>query len=225
METKGNEHLPDYLDDKTPFLTLVKWKLENIWHSLNNVKWFFQKVFRTYHASDSDLWGLYEHLAPIILKKLKAFRSYPLSGYPTDFSEYAENEWKSKDEYDKAKADGQFVGGGMEAWLATLDEMIFAFEFIIMHDHWNEKKRQKFFDKYGLKDPDAMIPENKHVSYIYRTSDGTTTFLNRGPEKEKDKTYLGENVFYYNMDLEQQYWDRVQKGLHLFAKYFLGLWD
>jgi hypothetical protein len=203
------------------------------------VKWFFQRLFRSYHASDCDIWGLHDHLAPIILGKLKAFRASPLHGYPSIFSEWGyegcTDEYggmgMTKEEYDKAREAGDFVGGEFDAWLKTLDEMIFAFDFMTNYEA-SDKKRDAMLARYGLEYPHKKIPENKRVNYVYRIgkkgekdSHIMTSHVPPDDPENKNREYLGEDIGYYNFELERKYYERVQKGLSLFAKHFMSLWD
>jgi len=234
MSEKNEKTMFDYMledKDENPVWELIArifWyrSIKRIPDMFRRIKWFFQRMFRPYHASDCDLWGLADHLAPIILGKLKAFRAYPLHGYPANFCEYAENEWESREKYDEALAKGDVVGGEFEAWLKTLDEMIFAFDFIT-HYEASDKKRDAMLKRYGLKYPHQKIPENRQVHYAYRTKSGNfmSSHLPPNDPDNADHNFLGEEISYYNFDLEKEYYERVQGGLNLFAKYFMNLWD
>jgi hypothetical protein len=81
--------------------------LHEITHGDFIISRFFQRLFRKSHASDGDLWNMDAHLARIILPKLSAFRAQNLQGYPEE-------------------------SGSMEAWLAILDEMIYAMQWKIL---------------------------------------------------------------------------------------------
>lgn len=182
------EMFKDIEKSKIPWYEKISWFFHRwferlISNPIREVKWFLQKVFRKNHTSDIELWGLYEYLSKYILRKLKAFKNYDRVGYPSTFASYYKDEWRSKEEYDKAVEKGDMKGGGSEAWEKCLDEMIFAFEFIIYYEHHNDKKRLAFCEKYGLEDP------------------------------------------YENYKFIEEYYNRVQNGLDLFAKYFWSLWD
>ena len=239
MDEKKEKSFVDYmLEDKEKenpiwrWITIVFWyrSIRKVPEMLRRVKWFFQRMFRSYHSSDCDLWGLHDHLAPIILGKLKAFRAYPLHGYPAYFCDYDENSgWESKEKYDEALAKGEVAGGEFDAWLKTLDEMIFAFDFITYYECF-DKRRDKMLKRYGLEYPHKKIPENRRVHYVYKYGEGDdectmTSHLPPDHPENKDRKYLGEDISYYNFDLEQKYYERVQKGLELFAKHFMSLWD
>lgn len=217
------DYIHEDCDEKPTIFERIKWKFDRIKDFFRKIKWFLQKIFRSHHSSDCDLWNLYSHLAPTILKKLKAFRDQKFNGYPSYFSEYRENEWSDKKEYEKAKEEGKIDGGGMDAWLEVLDEMIFAFEYIVDYDSYYN--RERFLKKYNLRDPHEKISENKKVSYIYRHGDNLVSSDNPPEKENRGYTYKGEAVTYYNIDLEIQYGERAQKGLDLFSKFFMNLWD
>jgi len=226
---KKEKSLIDYIiengDRKYSIHDHIKWKIERISDTYRAMKWFFQRLFRSYHASDCDIWGLHSHLAPLLLAKLIIFRNSPLHGHPSCFSEYNENEWKSKKEYNEAVTKKEILGGGFEAWLKALDEMIFAFEFLTYYEA-NDKKRDKMLKKYGLKYPHEKIPENRKVHYVYRSDENImSSYLPPDNPENANRKYLGEDISYYNFDLEKEYYKRVQEGLELFAKHFMSLWD
>jgi len=216
-------------DHKISIFTKIKWKIEKIGHAYRCVKWSSQRVFRTHHASDCDLWGLSEHLAPIILGKLQAFKNMPRHGYPSFFSDYCKEEWGSKEEYEDAVAKGKVTGGDEEAWNKVLDEMIFAFEFITYYEA-KDKKRDRMLKKYGLKYPHEKTPESRTVHYVYKCGKDKdkhimSSYLPPDDPANAKREYLGEDISYYNFNLEGEYYKRAQKGLELFAKHFMSLWD
>ena len=89
------------------------------------IKWFFQKITKGY--SDADLWCLNYHLAKLINKRLKAFRVGQV-GHPCNLT--------------------------AEGWREILDEMIWAFDYIIKDDDFGWKpsgdKDEERFDN-GMK--------------------------------------------------------------------------
>lgn len=195
------------------------------------VKYKLQRIFRKSHASDPDLYNLNDRLAEIILPKLKAFRDIPPHGYPMAFSEYEEpGPWPSHEEYEKAKAEGKVVGGGMEAWLAAIEEMIFGFEYILVDK--GPKYERRFFDKYGY-DWHAEIPENLCQERTYENPETGDVMVivekdaePPAPWVRKKGGLLGLNEpFYYNAELHTEATERAKKGLELFGKYLLSLWD
>lgn len=204
-----------------------------IMDTYREVKWFFQRLQRPHHSSDRDLWNLNNHLADIILPKLKAFKRMPRMGYPADFCEYDDEHpgpWASKEEYDKEIEKGTLVGGGPEAWEAALDEMIFAFELFKADE--SEKHYKKFVKKYGY-DWHAKTPENKIVNIWYRNPETGRSMMTSeddppGPPWVKDDEIFNgifRKPFYYNSKLHMEAWTRARKGFELFGKYFGALWD
>ena len=168
-----------------------------------NIKWFFQRIFRSYHASDCDLWGLSHHLADVILPKLKAFRRSNLHGYPQYFSDDEDHPGE--------------IGGGFDKWMETLDDMIFAFEFMQAEEAPDESKiRKEFNKKYG--DWEEKTEANKKTMSWYRNEDGLMT-------SEVGDELVSEHVYYYNNDLYMKHHVRAQEGLEKFGKFFWNLWD
>jgi len=212
----------------------IGWKFRWIGDSYREVKWFFQRVFRSSHASDADLWSLNHRLAEIILPKLVAFRKKEPHGYPGCFCDW-DPKFKdgglgiTKKEYDAEKKKGNYVGGEMKAWLATIDEMIFAMEYIIVDDSCDEKKEAAFFKKWNMENPMAETKKNAKVQYQYEHIVDGKKFIvmtDEPPNKvSKDYKFLEKRVHHYNGDAMKKLWDREQKGMELFGKYFGGLWD
>lgn len=250
MKTKKNQEP----EEKGPFYYMFgrhdRTKWENIWWWITiifwhrsigkipdffrEIKWAFQRVFRSHHSSDRDIWGLHDHLTPILLGKLKAFRASPLHGHPCTFCDWDPEDESgyghigmTKEDYDKAKAEGHYKGGGFDAWLETIDKMVFAFDFLCYYEDFDEKRRDAMLARYGLEYPHQKKPENRKVSYAYKTKDGGYMSSHLPPDDpdNKDREFLGEEVSYYNFDLEREYYKKVQEGLDLFAEYYLSLWD
>lgn len=147
-----------------------------------------QKIFRKSHCSDSDLWRLQVVLAKNILPKLIDYRNQNFDSFPTCFSDWDPLFGVSKEEY---FSNPENIGGGLVQWMKTIDEMIFAFEYLAYEEQTDRKgnptkRRIKMFEKYKIKDP-----------------------FENGFDK---------NICYKNHA-------RVSKGLSLFAKHFIDLWD
>lgn len=226
---------------KTKWQKIWWWTTVIFWHRsigkipdfFREIKWAFQRTFRSNHASDRDIWGLADHLTPILLGKLKAFRASPLHGYPAAFCDWDPEDESghghvgmTKEDYDKAKAEGHYVGGGFDAWLEALDKMVFAFDFLCYYEDFNEKRRDAMLARHGLEYPHKKIPENRKVHYAYKSKDHyMSSHLPPDDPDNKDREFLGEEISYYNFDLERKYYEKVQEGLELFAKYYLSLWD
>lgn len=164
-----------------------------------DVKYFFQKIFRKNHTSDRELWNLYGVIIKHMYPKLLAFKKLNRAGYPIGFSEFDDSMgYTNKEEYDKAIADGDMFGGGMEAWNKILDEIIFACEYTL-HDEY-DKKYKFFYEKWNLEDPHEVKEENR-----------------------SDSLFGGD--FYYNVKLDMEYSKRAQNGFKLLGEYMLSLWD
>lgn len=140
---------------------------------MREIKWILQKLFTKAHVSDFDLWGLYIYLTPIIYYKLRAFRDKKRLGYPCSFE-------------------------NMEQWDACLDEMLFAFEFIMSKE--NIKNENEFKKKYG--DWEARIKKNKMEPIL-----------------------PGWDYYYFDKEMHEEFCRRQQNGLELFGKHFMSLWD
>lgn len=84
----------------------------------------FERLFKGY--AKEDLWGLDYYLAKKILPLLKAFRKSKLTGYPPTLKNQKE-------------------------WLKELDEMIWAFDYIIRTEcDWSGKLENEDRCKKGL---------------------------------------------------------------------------
>lgn len=156
------------------------------------VKYFFQRIFRSNHASDRDIFELFPRLAEIILPKLKTFRKKTYA-HPGDFVD---------DENYKGS-----VGGGQEKWNEYLDEMIFAFEFILADNFMNDKQLERFKKKYG--DWELKKPENLRMPNL-----GVTKEYYIGMVKE----------YYFDSKMYEAMHERCNNGLKLFGEYFRALW-
>ena len=196
-----------------------------------NTKYFLQKVFRSTHTSDFEVWCLFSPMAKWILPRLYQFKKSKRMGYPGIFSEYYENEWKSKEEYDESVASGKTLSGGPEAWEKVLDEIIFAFEFTLA-DEGIKKYEKPFMKKYG--DWNEEIPENlqQHNWYRHKT-DGSCMLPGTAPtdtppdlsEYEPDPDNIMGGEFYYNMEMHQEFAERAYEGFKLFGRFFQSFWD
>lgn len=202
------------------------WRIKR---ALNEIQWFLQKIFRKNHTSDIEKWSPYSFIAKYAYKKIKAFRYSNLHGHPFAFSEYDEHAWRSKEEYDKAKEAGDVIGGEEKKWLETIDEILFALDYVIRYDNGSEKKRKAFIKEWNLIDVYAKDPKYKKFSYWYR--DDKDLFISSGEKisdeemKEKNYTLEKTNEYYYNSEAESEYMNRAQNGFKLFGIYFMNLWD
>jgi hypothetical protein len=195
------------------------------------IKCVCQHVFSKGHISYKDLWSLDFVFAKWMYPRLKRFIASNRHGYPSDFSEYVDHEWKSREEYDKAISDGRIHGGGMEAWNKILNEMLFWFEWRLNYKWGSEKEEEAFCKKWGLKNPHAHIAENKQIDYVYKDlTPGMATMMSEESDcdvKEPDKyVFLGRRVMYYNVKYDcDVIGKRAEARLALFGKYLENLWD
>lgn len=243
-----------YMHKSDPKIPRILLFLDDLWDAIWNrnfgkygrltfnlywdIRYFFQRIFRASHAPDNEIWNLYSHLAKKTLPKLKAFKSYldeHGSGYPTYFSDWDDDPKYgkygcmgiTKAQYMKGVKAGQYGGGGWKGWLKAIDEMIFAFEYILYMEVVESKKAVAFLKKYHLPNIWAKTRANRHTSYYYR-SKGGNFMSSGGPVKkseEKRYTFLGKNYHYHNYEAEKKIFERAQKGLDLFAKHFMALGD
>lgn len=169
------------------------------------VKFFLQRVFRRGHYSDRDVWSLDGYLARKTLPVLRAFRNQDMVGTPFDFIEWEENCGMTKEEYDEKISSGDMIGGGQDAWLKTIDEMLFAFEYYVYGEDMDRrgnmtKKALAFYDRWGIQNPWEPTPETYDKKYEHRGC-------------------------YHNWDMEGEYAKRAKNGFELFGKYYMSLWD
>ncbi|GBU27317.1 hypothetical protein R84B8_00847 [Treponema sp. R8-4-B8] len=237
-------------DEETSIFETILYRIKyNIENFFRNIKYGFQKLFRPYHASDLELWNLAGLMVKMLYPKILAYKNMKRHGYPGDFSEYHENEWKSKDEYDNAIKGGEIKGGGSEAWEKVLDEIIFAFEWHLncKDSIGTDKRAIKFYEKYGYKNPYAKTEENKLVSYIYHMSEKYINEQNEespdlkefgglAPECESHEndlhikepenyTLIKERIYYMDTHCIIEIEKRASEGFRLFGEYFTDFWD
>jgi len=115
-------------EEKTPWYERAYyWFLRTVWDNIKitdrHIKWFYQR--RTRGFDDTELWSLDQPLAKYILPRLKAFRNYPLHGYPGQLDEPGLIE---------DNQDGDHHDHNFQIWLAVIDKMIIAFEYILKGD-------------------------------------------------------------------------------------------
>lgn len=144
-------------------------------------------------------WDLFSYLAKDIANDLRAFMLYNINSVPQEFVPNIDKIKAGEDCEDLTEI-------GMKYWHETVEEMWWSFNEIA-NDHPNSPYN---------------IAWNKYWKEIgqYR--------------KLEDWTYEKDGHTYYNPDDKfilppkkdmDEYNDKVQKGLHLFATYFENLWD
>jgi len=193
---------------------------------LREVQYLLQRWFRRHHMSDNQLYGFGPYMAKILLPKLKTLRALEVSQIPPDFYELAELPMVTLEQYEKARAEGKILGTGKVGWLETIEEMIYAFEFLLYHES-GDKKQEAFYKKYGLVDPYAEVEDNAFWSY--HCTNPTGDYVGCGPSDyervKNDSRYVihGKTKEYCNLKAIRQNWMRATKGLQLFGKYFWAL--
>jgi len=210
-----------------PLYRFFKFKIPDVFY---DIKYLCQKTFKKSHTSDIELWNLDYYLAKIICRKLTAYRNADRVGYPCDFCDWEDGDSSlgTKEEYEKAKAEGKYVGGGFDGWNKTLDEMILGFEWVIADGDLNDKKKKDFYKKYGYKDPERKTDDNLSWSYTYKSNNSVMTcgeLLDLSLEENKKYELLGKYKVYYDDKLQIEISTRARKGVELFGKYFGSLWD
>lgn len=192
---------------------------------LREMKYFLQRSFRKSHCSDPDLWGLYYRIAEIVLPKLKEFAKQDFSGIPFQYCS-AEDLHMTDEDYQKEIEAGNIFGRGEEKRKEHLQEIIFAFDYILYSDEWG-KKRDNFYKRWNIEDPHAEIEANKSYSYVYENSEGHTIWCSTPPDEMDDPDYIFKkrHKSYYNPEQDQMIRNKVQKGLELFGKLFYTLGD
>jgi hypothetical protein len=197
-----------------------------------NIQYMLQRIFRSNHIADIDRWNMGFCMARWLYPRIKAFVAQNRHGYPGCFSEYHENEWKCREEYDQAVRDGKILGGGAEAWNNILQEILFAFEWLLEYDDWkSEKRRDAFCKKWGLRNPHEKSIENKRVGYVYDCLEpGLATCISEEPELDKKEPekyrFRKRYVYYYDVRYDTEViGKRAQEGFEAFGKYFQNFWD
>lgn len=165
-------------------------KIDGFWCSrfleiTKNIMNFFRRKDRkiSIKIDDFDTWSLDHTLALIILPALIKFKEKS-SGHPYGYTDISDFPGETDDS---------------KRWLCILDEMIFAFEHMVMDD-WQCKYTTGNIDWISVPEIDA---NNKIVI----------------------KTIEGPNHTFKIDDVEiKKIEDRIEKGLELFGKYYKQLW-
>ena len=126
---------------------------------LYKIKYFCQKIFRKNHISDIEIWNCKEHLAKYILPRLKVLRSQDFFYYPpNDVNSISISRTVIDKNNDEDKKN-------LSIWLEMLDEMIYAFEYVLYGDTL-DKKGTKFYIKYFGRDPYETFNNDLNVDSI-----------------------------------------------------------
>ena len=222
-----NEKLDDWCYDHLP--KKLYYFPRRIYDKLWDFKYVLQRIFRSNHLADVDIFNLNSYLANKILNGLYAFKKMNKRGYPACFSEYSEHCGYTKEEYEKAKEKGEVIGGEEKKWEEYIDEMIYAFEYVKADS--NYKFEKKFFEKYNCNWHEEK-PENLCIhKWYFNPEQEVYMIVSDGDEIPGEPWVFDDSKkhfnyeFYYDMELHKKCGERAQKGLELFGKYFWNLWD
>jgi hypothetical protein len=200
------------------------------WMPIYQLRMHLQETFRRNHLADCMIWEMQFYLAKDILRYLNAFKKHPRSGYPGCFSEYNENEWKNKEDYDAAITEGRILGGGEAAWEKIIDECIMAFEYVV--NDGNFKKESAWFIKHFGMDPHAEDQVNKYEKWEYRYKDdpkhiGCTMSFNEEPKCKEGQEFefCKHSIHYGNTTLITYAEEVVNIRLEQFGRFFRSFWD
>lgn len=113
-------------------------------------KYFFQKLFRSNHLSDSEIMNTHLSILRSIEKRLRAFMRIKDLGVPLAVKD-------------------------IEEWNRILREILFAVTYYALDENFHTKKGRKFLKEYNYEDPYKEIPENKRTLTINEDSDSPST--------------------------------------------------
>jgi hypothetical protein len=199
------------------------------WTPIYHTRMRLQRLFRSDHLSDNQIWEAGFYMSKYCLKMLYAFKKYDRHGYPSTFSEYNENEWNSKEDYNDAIKRGDLLGGGPSEWEKVLDHIIMALEFKAFEG--NEKKMHDWWIKYFGMDPwDETNECNKYVKYDFCYKDdpsslGSHMSFGKPPEDIDRCEYLKKETCYGNTELMLYANKIVQLGFIQMGTFWESLWD
>jgi len=114
-------------------------KISDVYTSL---KYYIQRSFRGY--SDYQVIELFSSEASHILPILKGFREHT-ECIPPAFAEWAPEYGVLQGEYE---ASPDYVGGGFEAWLETIDNIIWSFTFLVAQDEPTTRKEKVWVKEF-----------------------------------------------------------------------------
>jgi hypothetical protein len=177
-EIKDDVELPEYyriskhidwLFDKLPYYLGWKW-----YHKYNDIKLWTRSTYQKirYGVSDQECWCLADTIARHTLPRLKHFKKMNRYGYPPDMTP--------------------------EQWENVIDEVIWAFEYIIDNEKYNPF-------------PDI---DSKNISDVFTNPSYTR-------KKSPDEELMWKKYLEKSRELHE----RKQKALIEFAKNFESFWD
>jgi len=235
----------DLLDKKSNLIDRVKYipgrvryKIRDIYY---DIKYFLQKVFIGH--SDMQVIEMYSMLTHHILPIIKNYRNNN-KGYPGIFTEWndgADSGFASKEEYDKAIEDGRILGGGLKAWEAIVDKIIFAFTFILTEDsspvnrqerQWVKEFKKEHGDIWEVKKENAHKNEYhlfKHIKNGNILHCPTENYSDEEHDKLLNEGwkyggYKQRQTWYHSDELSTDLNEKCEEGLQLFGKWFRSFW-
>ena len=146
-----------------------------------------------------DAWGAYHSLALIIVPLLKMVKEKKQGSPFVDLEDVPEELRWTEEDHEYYKKNGTFSDKDKfhERWEWVIDQMIFSFEHYL-----NETENDfQFWDEF---------PE---IAEFKDTDNGTG-----------NKELVWKTKGKYNEEKAKIYYDKIQNGLNLFAKYYGSLW-
>ena len=150
-----------------------------------------------------DTWNMAETLGEIILPMLKQLRDnkHGSPGIMPAFEHDSNHQWPQMC-FDFYKEDDKLAWErGHKQWEEIMDKMIWSFEQVVLEDR------------------DSQFHSGTHDIYWdpIRNSDGKVISyeMKHGPKDTHEFDAKGY----------KEYYDRINEGLELFGKYYMGLWD
>jgi len=163
----------DFFLDLFPFG--LGWKALR-WPS--QIRWWakckYQKI--KYGVSDNDVFSLYYNIAVFALPRLKYFRDKGKFGIPAEFLPDNFHTLKGED-FDKTEEQA------LKEWRHSLDEMIFAFEYIIDGDKFCE-----------MPDVDVLFPRKIGTEHTIEEKQAWKDYMERA-QKLKERKDKGLELF------------------------------
>lgn len=151
-----------------------------------------------------DTWSMDRTLGLIALPMLKQLKNNKLGACLVDDSDVPD-ELKSINA-PKPESEYEVDGNHFKRWDYVLDEMIFAFEHVV-DDDWEKKYQSGEFDF-------RHVPVDENGNEVDK-KDAKFYELQKGP----NHTFVSDD------EAIKKVYERVDRGLLLFGKYYRNLWD
>ena len=187
----------------------------------------------TPHFTPVERWNLFHTFSVYISAGLRIFLAYKLYGVPNDFSSKDEESEKFDSDFKPDKTfyeelskaveetveeqhtippfnRNEKISPEMQAWRATIQKMLWSFEQIrddFPDSPFHKWHEEQFYSLLAKKIPPMEVSEEADEYGLH------TVKLN------------GEETPQEIWDADKIYYEKIQEGLNLFAKYFCNLWD